>query len=126
MLSRVVTYSTRAGVPVSVRRFSVFDFFGKKQEEVKTTTVKSDEDIINDLNQAKEILNGGGGIKGKMMNMAMKPMLDKMGGKDAVEKMMSDPRFLEHAKQMMKDPVAMAKAQEAMKEMMKNGTLPKQ
>ncbi len=112
-------------MPAGVRRMSVFDYFNQKQEEAKTTP-NPDEELQNNLNKAKEVLNGGGGLQGKMLNMAMKPMLDKMGGKDVVEKMMSDPRFMEQARQMMKDPAAMAKAQDAMKEYMKNGTLPKQ
>ncbi len=125
MLNRVTISSARSKIQIGVRRLSVFDYFNQKQEETKTTP-NPDEELQNNLNKAKEVLNGGGGLQGKMLNMAMKPMFDKMGGKENVEKLMSDPKFMEHARLMMKDPAAMAKAQEAMKEFMKNGTMPKQ
>ena len=107
-----------------VRKFSVFDKMmnDPKVREQAAAMLQNPEVVQQWLGTLKTSLKDGeGGMSGMLLrNSPVKSAVEKMGGYDNLERMLTDPATLAKVQEMMKDPAMVAKAAENMDQMMKN------
>lgn len=93
-----------------------------KVREQAAAMMQNPELVKQGLNTLTSSLkDGGGGMAGMLLrNSPVKGIVDKMGGVENLERMMSDPEVMRRVQEMMKDPAMVAKASANMEALMKN------